>query len=195
MTLSREDGQLYYKLWLPMLDFVNRKYRINRKLKSIATAKELDPAEVKKIANKLWSDVTIIDDYLNENPDLPDDHKEIIRSWKRRIQGKFMMERHLQKGTIFISLEDEEVYQVSGIISSWEEMFFGAPMPLMLEATFMPFRDVIISDGLVMPYNILVGGGMKRMFKDVYMTAKKSGRIQQSLEENGLSEKNSGSTG
>ena len=66
-----------------------------------------------------------------------------------------MMERHLKKGTIFISLEDEEVYQVSGIISSWEEMFFGAPMPLMLEATFMPFRDVIISDGLVMPYNIL----------------------------------------
>ena len=181
MTLSREDGQLYYKLWLPMLDFVNRKYRINRKLKSIATAKELDPAEVKKIANKLWSDVTIIDDYLNENPDLPDDHKEIIRSWKRRIQGKFMMERHLQKGTIFISLEDEEVYQVSGIISSWEEMFFGAPMPLMLEATFMPFRDVIISDGLVMLYNILVGGGMKRMFKYVYMTAKKSGRIHQSL--------------
>ena len=56
MTLSRKDGQLYYKLWLPMLDFVNRKYRINRKLKSIATAKELDPADVKKIANKLWSD-------------------------------------------------------------------------------------------------------------------------------------------
>jgi hypothetical protein len=164
-----------------MLDFVNRKYRINRKLKSIATAKELDPADVKKIANKLWSDVTIIDDYLTENPDLPDDHREIIRSWKRRIQGKFMMERHLKKGTIFISLEDEEVYQVSGIISSWEEMFWGAPMPLMLEATFMPFRYVIISDGLVMPYNILVGGGMKRMFNDVYMTAKKSGRIHQSL--------------
>ena len=46
-------------------------------------------------------------------------------------------------------------------------------MPLVLEATFMPFRDVIISDGLVMPYNILVGGGMKRVFKDVYMNAKK----------------------
>ena len=181
MTLSREDGQLYYKLWLPMLDFVNRKYRINGKLKSIATAKELDPADVKKIANKLWSDVIIIDDYLNENSDLTDDHREIIRSWKRRIQGKFMMERHLKKGTIFISLEDEEVYQVSGIISSWEEMFFGAPMPLMLEATFMPFRDVITSDGLVMPYNILAGGGMKQFFKYVYMTAKKSGRVHQSL--------------
>ncbi len=25
-----------------------------------------------------------------------------------------------------------------------------------LEAMFLPFRDVIISDGLVMPYNVLV---------------------------------------
>ncbi len=181
MTLSQEDGQLYYKLWLPLLDYVNRKYQVKRKLKNIATAKELDLADVKEVANKLWSDVTIIDDYLNENIDLPEEHREIIQSWKRRVQGQFMMERHLKKGTIFISLENEEVYQVSGIISSWEEMFFGAPMPLMVEATFMPFRDVIISDGLVMPYNILVGGEMKRMLKDMYMAAKNSGQIHQSL--------------
>ncbi len=181
MTLSQKDGQLYYKLWLPLLDYVNRKYQINSKLKSMATAKNLNPADVKEVANKLWSEVTVIDDYLKENEDLSEEHKEIVRSWKRRIQGKFLMERHLKKGTIFISLEDEEVYQVSGIISSWEEMFFGMPMPLILEATFLPFRDVIISDGLVMPYNIIVGGGMKRMFKDVYIAAKKSGRIHQSL--------------
>lgn len=51
----------------------------------------------------------------------------------------------------------------------------------MLEATFMPFRDVIISDGLVMPYNVFVGGGMKQLFKDVYMTAKKNGQIHRTL--------------
>ena len=181
MTLSQEDGQLYYKLWMPLLDYVNKKYRVNRKLKSMATAKSLDPVEVKKVANRLWDDVTIIDDYLRENEKLPEDHKEIVRSWKRRIQGQFLMERHLKKGTIFISMEDEEVYQVRGIISSWEEMFYGAPMPLLLEATFMPFRDVIISYGLVIPYNVIVGGGMKRVFKDIYMTAKKSGQIHKSL--------------
>ena len=88
MTLSQEDGQLYYKLWLPLLDYVNKKYRVNRKLKSIATAKELDPAEVKKVANKLWSDVAIIDDYLKENNDLPEDHRKIIQSWKRRVPNR-----------------------------------------------------------------------------------------------------------
>ena len=181
MTLSQEDGQLYYKLWLPLLDFVNEKHKVNSKLQNMATAKAMDPNDVKKVADKLWSDVAIIDDYLMDHEDLSDEHKEIIRSWKRRIQGTFMMERHLKSGTIFISMTDEEVYQVSGIVSSWEEMFFGAPMPLIIEATFMPFRDVIISDGLVMTYNILIGGGMKRTYKDIYMDAKKNGRIHRTL--------------
>lgn len=180
-TLTPEDGQLFYKLWLPLLDFVNRKFQIDKRLKSMATAKILDPKDVKKVADKLWENVQVIDEYLDESVQLPEEHKAIIRSWKRRIQGQFMMERHLKNGTIFISMDDEKVYQVSGIISSWEEMFFCAPMPIIIRATFMPFRDIIISDGLITSYNILVGGGMKKIFKDIYLTAKKNGEICHSL--------------
>lgn len=182
MTLSQEDGKLFYKLWLPLLDYVNSKCNIND-LRNIAVAKELDPQKVKEVANYLWSNVDIIDEYLNDNESdsLTDDDKDIIASWKRCITGRFMMERHLKKGTIFISMETEKVYRTVGIISSWEEMFFGAPMPIMVEATFLPFRDVIISDGLVMPFNIIIGGGMKRVFKDIYMNAKQNGMIHDTL--------------
>ena len=181
MTLSQEDGQLFYRLWLPLLDYVNERYHVCKDLKDMATAKGLDPAEVKKVANQLWENVNVIDSYLAKRPDLPEDHREVIKGWKRRIQGQYIMERHLKKGTIFISMDEEEVYQVSGIISSWEEMFYGAPMLLMVEATFIPFRDVIISDGLVRPYNMMLGNGIKRMCKDIYMAAKKDGRIHRSL--------------
>lgn len=180
-TLTQEDGQLFYKLWFPLLDFVNKKYQINKRLKSMATAKSLDPKEVKEVANRLWDNVQVIDAYLDENEQLPEEHRAIIRSWKRRIQGQFMMERHLKDGTIFISVEDEKVYQVSGIMSSWEEMFFYFQMPLMIEATFIPFRDVIISDGLLQPFDIIIGSGMKKIFKDIYLTAKKNGEICRSL--------------
>lgn len=182
MTLSEKDGQLFYKLWLPLLDYVNRKQRVNRNLKNIASAESLNPQEVKEIANVLWDNVFLIDQYLNEcGTNMLDEHKEIISSWKHCIQGRFIMERHLKKGTIFVS-EDEKVYQVQGIISSWEEMFFGAPMPLMMEATFIPFRDVIISDGLVMTYNIVIGKNMARQFKDIYMNAKKNGTVIRTLQ-------------
>ena len=64
-------------------------------------------------------------------------------------------------------------------------MFPFAPLPLILEATFIPFRNVIISDGLVLPYNILIGSNMKKQFKDIYMTAKKNGTLIKSLQQNG----------
>lgn len=181
MTLSEKDGQLFYKLWLPLLDYVNEKCKVNKKVKNMANAKSLNPQEVKEIANVLWDDVSLIDQYLNENgTDMPIEHKAIIASWKRCVQGRFVMERHLKKGTIFVS-EDGKVYQVLGIISSWEEMFPYVPMPLLMEATFIPFRDVIISDGLVMPYNLVIGTNMAKQFKDTYMDAKKNGALIKSL--------------
>lgn len=110
MKLSEKDGQLFYKLWMPLLDYVNKKYKVNRKLKNIAGAKILDPQEVKEIADVLWNNVELIDEYLAEPGNLmPAEHKEIITSWKNCLSGTFAMERHLKKGTIFISLEDERV--------------------------------------------------------------------------------------
>ena len=32
MILSDKDGQLFYKLWLPLLDYVNEKFKVNKKL-------------------------------------------------------------------------------------------------------------------------------------------------------------------
>ncbi len=182
MILSPEDGQLYYKLWLPLLDYVNKKYKVNPNLRKMETARSLDPNKVKEVADKLWENVSIIDEYLQSaGRNLPEEHKEIIRSWKRSVHGHFLMERHLKKGTIFISMETEEVYQAIGITSEWEEMFHGAPMPLILRAAFMPFKDVIISDGLMIVLPVKVGGNMKKTFKEIYMDAKRNGRIHKSM--------------
>ncbi len=182
MTLSVEDGKLYYKLWLPLLDFVNEKYGVNKELGQIAGAEGLDANKVKEVADKLWDDVSVIDEYLaGPGQDLPKEHKDIIEGFKRRIRGRFILERHLKKGSIFISGEDEQVYQVLGIVSSWEEMFYYRRPPILMEATLMPFRDAIISDGLVLPYNIVIGGNMARSFKEIYMAAKKGGRLRKTL--------------
>ena len=56
-------------------------------------------------------------------------------------------------------------------------MFWYAPLPLLVEATLLPFRDVIITDGLIMPYNMVIGSNMARSFKEGYMEAKKMGRL------------------
>lgn len=177
MVLSAEDRRLFFSLWMPLLRYVNDVYGIHEHLEEMAEANRVGPAVLKEMADALWNDVSVIDEYLSVVCGLSKDQREIIQGWKRFVRGKFLLERHLKKGSIFISMENEEVYQVSGITSSWEEMFPHARLPLMLEATFIPFKDVIISDGLVSPYNLVLGRNMAQNLKEVYLKAKGEGRI------------------
>lgn len=182
MTLSKEDAELFYELWFPLLDFVNKKFNVNPSMGKIHGARHSDPAQVKEIANVLWDNVQVIDEYLEKHSsELPKEHLEIIDGWKRRICDDFILERNLKSGSIFISGHTDEVYLVSGIISSWEEIFFYRSPPIMLSATLIPFRNVIISDGLVSAYNVVFGGNYSSEWKDIYMAAKKSGSIHKAL--------------
>ena len=70
---------------------------------------------------------------------------------------------------------------VNGIITSWEEMFFYRPLPILLKATLIPFKDKIISDGLVITCNVCFGKGYSSELKDIYMNAKKNKSIHFSL--------------
>jgi hypothetical protein len=55
--------------------------------------------------------------------------------------------------------------------------------PVMIEATLIPFRDKIITDGLVSAIPVQIGPNMKAAMKDEYMAAKKNGNIFTSLTE------------
>lgn len=112
---------------------------------------------------------------------MSEEHNNIILGWKKRIYGKFIVERHLKKGTIFICAENEKVYLVSGIISSRDEVLCGRPLPAVIEAVLIPFKNMIISDGLVTASNLFFGKNMRSEFKDIYLDAKRNGSIHKSL--------------
>ncbi len=98
-----------------------------------------------------------------------------------RCSTMCIFERHLKKGSIFISTKGESVYLVNGIIDSWEELLFGVPTPIIVDAVLLPFKDCIITDGLVSVIPVRFGGNYTRSFKDIYMTAKRNGSIIKSI--------------
>lgn len=181
MRLSDEDGNLFYKLWFPLLDYVNEIKCVKPDLHDIKSADTLNPGDVKEVADVLWSEVSIIDDYLEKHDEIQGDERNIVSSWKCCVSGRFMLERILKKGAILISCDDEKVYQVSGIVSAWDEMFGYAKLPMIISATLIPFRDIIIPDGLIQTYRVVIGGNIARSLKETYMSAKKSGQIYRSL--------------
>ena len=77
MTLDKNDAKLLYELWFPLLDYANKKYMVSPHLKKIYGTKELDPSEVKMVADHGWEHISVIDEYLSDY-DLPDEYRSIV---------------------------------------------------------------------------------------------------------------------
>lgn len=180
MVLSKQDAALFFKLWLPLLRFGSEAYDLHVG-ELVKPSGGIDLAAALEVAEAIWKDVSIIDDYLSLRSELSQEEKDIVLNWKHAAHGHFALERHLRGGSIFISLDNNEVYLVKGITSSWQEMFEGQPMPVILTATLLPFKDGIITDGLINGSRVIVGPGIRQEFKDTYMQAKTHGRIRKTL--------------
>ena len=175
MRLEQSDAELFYRLWFPLLDFVNSKYHVCPETETIDQRQGVDARDAKAIADYLWSHTGVIEEYLAV-AELPNEHAQIVAGWKQRKPGRYILERHLKKGSVFISAEDGVVYVVKGLFSTWAEML--GESPVLLDAVLIPFRGSIISDGLVVPYRICFGKGAREGFKEEYMNAKRNHTIR-----------------
>ena len=141
---------------------MNEKYQVCPSVGTIDRNRGVDAADAKKVANYLWSHTEVLQEYLAQ-ADLSEELAQIVAGWAQCKPGKYIMERHLKKGTVFISEDDQKVYMVKGLVSSWEEMLGKGPV--LLDAVLLPFRDSIISDGLVVSYPVSFERGISDAFK------------------------------
>ena len=186
-TLSTEDRKTFFRLFIPLLDFTNQKYEINEYLSEDLRMGRPDTQELKEVADVLWANPETIDEYIEATEKqfgLEEDDRRLLEGWRHPVSGRFILERHLSYGSVFIDTENTEtmkVYLVKGLTEPWSEMLADFRPPILLRATLIPFGNCIISDGLVYPHNIIFGSGAKSDFKDFYMHAKQNGKIITSL--------------
>ncbi|MBQ9157538.1 MAG: hypothetical protein IJ137_12270 [Eubacterium sp.] len=180
-TVPEEDSDTFYRLWFPLLDYVNKKKKITED-QNKSTRKDMNMMDIQRIIDALWEDTALIDEYVKaQKSSLSDIEASLILSWKNHVTGRFLLERHLKKGSILISMDDSKVYQVKGLKSQWEELFPSYELPLLLDLTLLPYHNVLIYDGLVRPLNVMLGSGFRKEAKEIYMTAKRRGQIITSL--------------
>ena len=179
MILTPEESTLFYDIWRPLLQYANTKTRMYPNV-NFKQDPAIDVQDAIEVADWIWEHTEIIDDYLKEHPSLKKDRREILKGWKRCIHDRWMVERHLKSGSVFLG-KTPYAFLVQGIVSSFEEMigFYGTPV--MIEATLLPFRGKIITDGLVRYIPVIIGPGIKAGAKEEYMAAKKSGNLFSSL--------------
>lgn len=186
MKFTEEEGQHFYDLWLPLLQWANHQYKVTDVLPEnlLDRTKGHDPEGIQELAGYVYDHPDVIEAYVKANPDgMNEEDLQTISDWKYNVQGMFVVERILKKGAIFIKDEDS-VFRVSPILSPWDEVLPPyLPLPLMVQTTLLPYKGTIIYGSLIGVRPIIMGPGMKRHYKEDYLAAKKHNAIISTAEE------------
>jgi len=173
MLLSPQDADLFFRLHRSLMCYVNQRLGM---VPDVAGPDDVSglPLETRlELRNALAEGSDLIESYVERNPsELPEEQLEIVRSWRHHVTGRFFLFRQLKKYMVFLSSDDPPIaYGVLALTEPFEDVVPG-PLPAMVEAMLLPFRDGIIYDGLLHSYNIVFGGGIRRSLNESYREAK-----------------------
>jgi hypothetical protein len=163
---------------------------VNHRLGLVAGVKTVEayansPQDGKiKVRDALYQHIELLDDFASQNPaQLTPDELRIVQSWRRHhLAGEFYVFRYLKRHAIFIAAKTSLVYAVLGLNDPIEAVLGWRPAPVYAQAVLLPFKGVIIYDGLLAPYNIYFGAGIRGDLNELYQRAKQNGAILESLE-------------
>ena len=95
--------------------------------------------------------------------------------------GKFYVFRELKKYTVFLSTTSPAIaYGVLALSQPFEELI-GPYLPVLTQTVLLPFKGMIVYDGLMSSYNISFGPGIRRISTQDFKEAKARHGIVTSL--------------
>ncbi len=184
MQVTVEEGKLFYKLFAALLGYVNQKLGVLLvQFSEPSEYMSLPPQTRGEVRDALYIHRELIDQFVAENPvGLSPEELEIVASWKDALVGRFYILRYLKKYTIFLSATDKpyKAYGVLGLADPIDEVV-GPGLPVLANVVLLPFKGQIIYDGLIAPYSITFGGGVRRNLNEDYNRAKEEFGIITSL--------------
>ncbi len=183
MLLEPQDVELFFRLHRTLMFFVNQRLKvIPDKLATPDEFAALSPEVRLKVRDALNANLDLIESFVDENPaHLSDDELDIVRSWQHLVTGRFYVFRELKKYTVFLSTTNPAIaYGVLALSQPFEELI-GPYLPVLTQTVLLPFKGVIVYDGLMSSYNISFGPGIRRHLNENFKEAKARHGIVTSL--------------
>ena len=182
MKLTPPDAQLFFELMLPLHWYVTQEANLLPAIKSFNAYKNSSMEDKIKVRDYLFAHPELIDQFVQNNPaDLEPDNLAIVAGWKNFVYGDFFIERLLKKYSIFIDDKDN-VYAVLSLTDSLSDTIDKRNLPLRINTILLPFKGIIVYDGLLRWYNIYFGSGIKSSLKQIYLIAKDNNAILETLD-------------
>lgn len=160
--LPKKAADEYYKLYFALLEYVNDKYKVSKKLKKIYQQLFLDESELYLIDDYLWEHKEIIDDFISENKyNFNEKELEQVKLFKTAVTSKnFVIIGFDREYTKFLS-DDGKIYMVKGIRCDIDKIVDSEELPVIAGTTLLMFKDKIVYNGLLVRYGISFGNDLK----------------------------------
>jgi len=167
MILQPHEAEQFYRIWWPLLSYVNQQEGLIADFPNSPENESIKPEDAVVVRDRLWESNQLLQAFIDNNPaKLSADDLMLAASWKNRVADNFIVMKHLKNHSVFLQETDNPtVYGVIGIYSSIDEMI-PFSVPFMVNAVLLPFGDKIISDSLIMPYQVRFGSNMRKGFNE-----------------------------
>jgi hypothetical protein len=159
MLLTPQDAKLFFTLHRALMLFVNQRLKAVPDHPASPEDSAVLASEIRlKVRDALLDHSDLIESFVDQNPaQLPDDELAIVRAWRHLVAGKFYILRELKKYTVFLSSENQRIaYGVRALSQPFEELI-GPYLPVLTQTVLLPFKDMIVYDGLLSSYRISFG--------------------------------------
>ncbi|MDR3636958.1 MAG: DUF6398 domain-containing protein [Isosphaeraceae bacterium] len=183
MLLPSHELEQFFKLHRAIMFFVNQRLEvIPDRITTPERFAALSPEVRVKVRDALSANLDLIQSFVDENPaHFSEDELDIVRSWRHLVTGRFYVFRELKRYTVFLSTTSPAIaYGVLALSQPFEDLI-GPNLPVMTQTVLLPFKNMIVYDGLMSRYNISFGPGIRRNLNRDFKDAKARHGIVTSL--------------
>ena len=165
--LSKQDAKLFYKIYFGLLEFTNNKYKINPKLK-IYNKLGLNPYGLKDIVEKFWENRdAIVLEFCMVNPYKFDKEELSITSeFRKGFRDLVIIAKYEREYTAVIN--KDKTYMIKGLNDNIDNIINYQKLPQPVMTSIVPFKNVLIYDGLLMQLGIEMGSNFEKIVDDEY---------------------------
>src|SRR3989344_697845 len=164
------EVERFFRLHKSLMFYLNTKKTLIKNLQSPEQVSKF-PEEVVELRKYLEENVTLINDFMQDNPlKLGSEEIKIIEQWRKGIYGQFFIVKYDEDITYFYHSETKKCYGVLYLTEKLENMI-GPYLPVCVDAWIVPYEDRIIYDGLLCPYPVSFGGNLRKTLKSEFEEA------------------------
>ncbi len=174
-----DEAMAFLRLIDKLDRFVAEKSDIIKKIAAIG--KPVEVSYVQKEIRDYWQqNLDFIDQFLMsvEAKDLTEDQRQLVLSWKKGLFGDFVCVKYYAGYAVFRPMNDDDGnhYAVLALTTDFYEMLPIDP-PSIVSTSLLPYKDMIIWDGLAGQRPLLFGRNMCREFEEELQACRKEKRI------------------